>query len=802
MTHPPEDRAGSSTDWLNARLRRAAPSAIGLVLLLVISGLTSGSAALVAPRAAVAPASTVAHGSTHAPDLSGLAGSSTHVASALFGRTVGVGAVHSPLRTHVVHGAAHPLVVCAGCGYYMQEAAIVDQLCVIGASTPCTGVPGLSALSFDVTIRRTPYETGFEVTAMTNQGDWFKSAVLFNWCGPGFDIGNEAFNRTAVSVYPTTGTMGCFGGPAMGAGDVINLGMYVSDTGSSTGDVCFTANDTSTPGAPNATYARCIPQPDPGATPSTNYFVPGSGTYFFTGPMTEIINRTTTGCLDYRSMPDISYQMVAGAYVLHATPFSLQGNPILSQTCYVAVATTPWSFNPDNSTYFVADGSGHSGRYGPHWLGARNISSLSNRSTWQFDTDAVLPAPTQTLYSMDVGQYPSVSFADPVAGANINGVRWIVNWSYSPLIGNCSEGASNQTLVCTTGPAYASSITLVVYEVGGYTDFSPVASFLVYADPTIKTVTATPKVLDANQSTTLTATVAGGSGGVTYAWSDLPPGCAPADRSSITCSPTVGGTYNATVHINDSFGYSANGATGPVHVYSDPNVTIAAPGPAERYIDLSQSFSITADVLGGSGGNVYNWTGGPPGCTGATTATYTCTGQYPGPITVNLGVTDSNRFTTRIHPLTVLVYARLTASPAAPTFQATVGTSVNIAVNVSGGDPPYTSSWTGLPNGCFSANRTTLVCTPTSAGTYTVTFSVKDALGGTSNATVTLTLTSASGAAGLSNTDLLVLGVILAVVVVAVGVGLALRRRPAPRPPVGDEEAEPESTEETAPDAP
>jgi hypothetical protein len=47
----------------------------------------------------------------------------------------------------------------------------------------------------------------------------------------------------------------------------------------------------------------------------------------------------------------------------------------------------------------------------------------------------------------------------------------------------------------------------------------------------------------------------------------------------------------------------------------------------------------------------------------------------------------------------------------------------------SGGASPYNLSYSGLPTGCTSANRSSLPCTPSSAGTYTVLVLVIDSNG-------------------------------------------------------------------------
>ena len=73
-----------------------------------------------------------------------------------------------------------------------------------------------------------------------------------------------------------------------------------------------------------------------------------------------------------------------------------------------------------------------------------------------------------------------------------------------------------------------------------------------------------------------------------------------------------------------------------------------------------------------------------------------------------------------------------------------VGSSVTLSTIASGGLPPYTYTYTGLPPGCTSQNASSLVCIPTAAGTYSVTVFVNDSAQNSVNATISLTVTTVS----------------------------------------------------------
>lgn len=86
------------------------------------------------------------------------------------------------------------------------------------------------------------------------------------------------------------------------------------------------------------------------------------------------------------------------------------------------------------------------------------------------------------------------------------------------------------------------------------------------------------------------------------------------------------------------------------------------------------------------------------------------------------------------------------AQPNASPDSIQVGQTTKLSVQITGGNSPYTYDWSGLPAGCSPANSDPLTCTPTSAGTYSVTVTVTDSRGiSVTSLTLTVTVTSSSG---------------------------------------------------------
>ncbi len=81
----------------------------------------------------------------------------------------------------------------------------------------------------------------------------------------------------------------------------------------------------------------------------------------------------------------------------------------------------------------------------------------------------------------------------------------------------------------------------------------------------------------------------------------------------------------------------------------------------------------------------------------------------------------------------------------------TVGTATSLTLSASGGTPPYTFSATGLPSGLsLNASTGTISGTPTTAGTFTVSATVRDNAGATASQTFTWTI-NPSGGGGCSS---------------------------------------------------
>jgi hypothetical protein len=213
-------------------------------------------------------------------------------------------------------------------------------------------------------------------------------------------------------------------------------------------------------------------------------------------------------------------------------------------------------------------------------------------------------------------------------------------------------------------------------------------------------------------------------------------------------------------------------------------------------VSLGETSTLTATPSGGTGPYTYAYSTLPAGCASENLSAIQCTPTATGAYIIGVNVTDTVGGSA--HAVTTLgvtaAKVTLTATLAAAPASVAVNQSTTLTVMTSGVPPAnLTYTFTGLPEGCASADLAVIVCTPTEAGVFTPHVEVHDLAGHFANASTSLTVTAGTPPNSPSSTGgSLWIWIVLILVVIAVVVlivFLVRRRRtadgavPAPPPP-------------------
>jgi hypothetical protein len=295
--------------------------------------------------------------------------------------------------------------------------------------------------------------------------------------------------------------------------------------------------------------------------------------------------------------------------------------------------------------------------------------------------------------------------------------------------------SSGPTLTCTFLVAGRVHLEVTVTDsLGVSSAVSAVLSYPVYDDPTVTTPTADPPDADLGQTVTFQTTGTPGSGGPTFHWSGLPPGCS-GNTATVQCIPDEAGTFAMTVGVTDSNGVSGSSpGTLSFTVFPDPTLPVV-PRLSSPSADVGQPLTITAVATNGSGGFTYAWKGLPVGCEPANSSKIGCRPSLEGLYQVNVTATDTNGLSASLDFAYQVLPKLLVAGPTAGLATTDVGHAVNLSALAVGGAGGYRYNWSGLPPGCGS-DRPSFACTPTASGNYTISVGVGDANGQSANGTL------------------------------------------------------------------
>ena len=215
----------------------------------------------------------------------------------------------------------------------------------------------------------------------------------------------------------------------------------------------------------------------------------------------------------------------------------------------------------------------------------------------------------------------------------------------------------------------------------------------------------------------------GGTGGVPpyrFTPGGLPSGLSFAN-ATLSGTPDAVGDFNFNITIADSKGNVAT--RGFTLTVTSQTPTLSLGGtllPGKVGVEYTAQLSVT----GGTPPYTFSGTGLPDGLTLSTSGVVSGIPKVPGTSTFNVSATDSKNLSgTGNFAITIAPADLIIVTPSLP--DGVVGTSYSATLAAAGGIPPYTWTVTGLPDG-VTANGATIGGSPTTAGKFTVTVSVKD----------------------------------------------------------------------------
>jgi len=273
----------------------------------------------------------------------------------------------------------------------------------------------------------------------------------------------------------------------------------------------------------------------------------------------------------------------------------------------------------------------------------------------------------------------------------------------------------------TASPSSTTGYMLTVTDDLGQIAMSVVT--VVVAPPVVADA-GSDKTIGSGGSTTLLGSAAGGVPPYTYSWSPST-GLSSTTVAQPTASPTTTTVYTLTV--TDDLGQTDTD-TVTVTVAS---AVLANAGP-DKTIASGGSTTLEGAASGGEPPYSYSWspstglsstTVAQPSASPGSTTVYTLT------VTDDLGQTDTDT-------VTVTVASEVVAN-AGPDKTIAAGGSTTLQGSASGGEPPYTYSWTPATG----LSSTTIAQPTASPGSMTVyTLTVTDDLGQTDTDSVTVTV--------------------------------------------------------------
>jgi Thermopsin len=215
-------------------------------------------------------------------------------------------------------------------------------------------------------------------------------------------------------------------------------------------------------------------------------------------------------------------------------------------------------------------------------------------------TDPSLTPLTADPLSIDANQ--TVTFSTSESG----GVA-VLGYFWSGLPTGCSS-ANATSVTCRPSVPGPVAVSVEVLDRNLGVNVTPVLSYTVNSDPSVRGFSVTPATGAPGRSFLLAAEVEGGVGPYSYRYVGLPSNCSSEDLPTISCTPASLGTYAVEVEVVDANGVAANRTVS----FTVRSPTVGSPAVDPFVVAAIAGAALAAGVVVGVRRLSRRGSGGPP----------------------------------------------------------------------------------------------------------------------------------------------------------------------------------------------